>query len=98
VRIAAQQNALDVSSPHLYWDADHTQFIVTWASTMAANSIQAFQEEVDANPRIWYATTRDFQSFSEPKLLFDPNYASKDGVLLKAGSTFALLHTDNTIP
>ncbi|HEY1760199.1 MAG TPA: pectinesterase family protein [Bryobacteraceae bacterium] len=98
IEIMSKQNALDVASPRLFWDSDHTQFIVTWASTMAANSIQAFQEEVDTNPRIWYSTTRDFQSFADPKLLFDPNYASKDGVLLKDGSKFALLHTDNTIP
>lgn len=98
IEIMAKQNALDVVSPHLFWDAGRSQFIVTWASTMAANSIQAFQEEVDTNPRIWYATTRDFQNFSDPKLLFDPNYASKDGVILKDGTRFALLHTDNTIP
>jgi pectinesterase len=98
IEIMAKQNALDVVSPHLYYDAGHRQYIVTWASTMAANSIQAFQEEVDNNPRIWYATTRDFLEFTEPKLLFDPNYASKDGVLLKDGTGFALLHTDNTIP
>jgi len=103
IEIMAKQNALDVVSPRVYYDADRGQFIVTWASTMAANSIQAFQEEVDTNPRIWYATTRDFQDFSDPKLLFDPNYASKDGVLLKdaalkTGGQFVLLHTDNTIP
>jgi pectinesterase len=98
IEIMAKQNALDVVWPRLYYDADRGQFIVTWASTMAANSIQAFQEEVDINPRIWYATTSDFQSFSDPKLLFDPNYASKDGLILKDVKMFALLHTDNTIP
>jgi pectinesterase len=98
IEIMAKQNALDVVSPRLSYDADNGRYIVTWASTMGANSIQAFQEEVDTNPRIWYATTSDFQSFSDPKLLFDPNYASKDGVILKEGKAFALLHTDNTIP
>ena len=98
IEIMATQNALDVVDPHLYWDAAASQFIVTWASTMAANSIQAFQEEVDNNPRIFYATTRDFQTFSEPALLFDPNYSVKDAVLLKDGNRFVLLHNDNTIP
>jgi len=98
VEIMAKQNALDVVDPHLYWDAAASQFIVTWASTMAANSIQAFQEEVDNNPRIFYATTRDFQTFSDPALLFDPNYSVKDAVLLKDGNKFALLHNDNTFP
>ncbi len=99
IEIMAKQNALDVVSPHLYWEGDRGgQFLVTWGSTMAANSIQAFQGEVDNNPRIFYATTRDFQTFSEPALLFDPNYSVKDAVLLHDGNGFALLHNDNTTP
>ena len=98
IEIMAKQNARDLVSPHVFWDSDQRRFIVTWASTMAANSIQAFQEEVDNNPRIWCSVTSDFQNFTDPKLLFDPNYASKDGFLLKDGAKFALLHTDTTIP
>lgn len=98
IEIMAKQNALDVVSPHLYYDEKAGQFLVTWGSTMAANSIQAFQEEVDQNPRIFFATTRDFQAFSEPALLFDPNYSVKDAVLLQDGARFALLHSDSTTP
>jgi hypothetical protein len=98
IEIMAKQNALDLVSPHLYYDAGHAQCIVTWASTMAANSIQAFQEEVDNNPRIWYSTTSDFQNFSDPKLLFDPNYSVKDAMLINDGARFALLHNDNSTP
>jgi pectinesterase len=98
IEIMAKQSALNVVSPHLFWDADRSRYIVTWASTVAANSIQSFQEEVDNNPRIWYATTRDFQSFTDPKLLFDPNYSAKDAMLIKGDGQFALLHNDNTTP
>lgn len=94
----AKQNALDVVSPHLFWDAAGGQFILTWGSTMDKNAIQSFQEEVDNNPRIFYATTRDFETFSEPALLFDPNYSVKDAVLLHDGERFALLHNDNSTP
>ncbi len=98
IEIMAKQNALDVVSPHLFWDAAGGQFILTWGSTMDKNAIQSFQEEVDNNPRIFYATTRDFETFSEPALLFDPNYSVKDAVLLHDGERFALLHNDNSTP
>ena len=98
IEIMAKQNALDVVSPHLFWDTARARFIVTWGSTMAANSIQAFQEEVDNNPRIFYATTRDFLTFTGPELLFDPNYSVKDGTLIQDGMQFALLHNDNSTP
>jgi hypothetical protein len=98
VEIMAKQNALDLASPHIYYNEARRNFIVTWSSTIAANAIQSFQEEVETNPRIWYATTRDFESFSNPQLLFDPNYSVRDAVLLKIGERFALLHNDNTRP
>lgn len=98
IEIMAGQPALNVIDPRLYWDSDARQFIVTWASTMDKNAIQAFQEEVDNNPRIFYATTRDFETFSEPALLFDPNYSVKDALILKDGARFVLLHNDNATP
>jgi hypothetical protein len=92
----AGKNALDLNSPNLFYDG--SQFIVTWSCTIARNFIQAFQEDVETNPRIWYATTRDFETFSEPLLLFDNNYAVRDAQILQVGTRYALLHNDNTWP
>jgi hypothetical protein len=82
----------------MFYDEARQNVIITWSSTLAANAIQSFQEEVEDNPRIWYATTRDFESFSDPQLLFDPNYSVNDAVLLKVADRFALLHNDNSRP
>jgi PelA/Pel-15E family pectate lyase len=98
VEIMAKQNALDLVSPNIFYDDHEKQFVITWASTLAKNAIQAFQEEVENNPRIWYATTRDFSSYSDPALLFDNNYAARDSVILPVGSRYALLHGDITFP
>jgi pectinesterase len=94
--VMAGKGALDLHSPNLFWDG--SQFIVTWSCTIARNFIQAFQEDVENNPRIWYATTRDFENFSQPQLLFDNNYAVRDAQVLRVGNRFALLHNDNTWP
>jgi hypothetical protein len=94
--IMAGKNALDLNSPNLFHDGN--QFIVTWSCTIAKNFIQAFQEDVETNPRIWYATTRDFETFAEAQLLFDNNYAVRDAQILRLGTRYALLHNDNTWP
>jgi pectinesterase len=96
IDVMAGKNALDLNSPNLFYDG--TQFIVTWSCTIAKNFIQAFQEDVETNPRIWYATTRDFEAFSDPQLLFDNNYAVRDAQILQVGTRYALLHNDNTQP
>src|SRR6185503_15997771 len=98
IEIMGKENALDLVSPHLFYDQVGRQFVVTWASTIAQNAIQAFQEEIENNPRIWCSTTRDFQTFSDPKVLFDPNYSVKDAMLLRDGERFVLLHNDNSRP
>jgi len=98
VEIMAKLNALDVVSPRLFYDEAGRRFIVSWGSTMTANSIQSFQEDVENNPRIWYSITKDFESFSDPKLLFDPNYSVRDAVIVKFGDRYALIHDDVTTP
>jgi len=96
IDVMGGKNALDLNSPNLFYDG--SQYIVTWSSTIAKNFIQAFQEDVEANPRIWYATTRDFETFSDPQLLFDNNYAVRDAQILQVGTRYALLHNDNSGP
>ena len=96
--VMAGQNALDLESPNLFYDEPNRQWIVTWSCTLARNAIQAFQEDVEHNPRIWYATTRDFVTFSPAKLLFDNNYAVRDAQILKDGARYILLHNDNSRP
>jgi pectinesterase len=96
--VMAGQNALDLESPNLFFDDEAHRWIVTWSCTLARNAIQAFQEDVEHNPRIWYATTADFQSFSAPALLFDNNYATRDAQIIHAGRHYILLHNDNSRP
>ena len=91
-------NALDLDAPNVFYDDSGKQFIVTWSCTLARNAVQAFQEDVEHNPRIWYATTKDFTSFSESKLLFDNNYAVREAQILKLAGRYALLHNDQTGP
>lgn len=98
VEIMAKQDALDLASPNLFYDDVSRRFVVTWASTISKNFIQSFQEEVEDNPRIWYATTRDFHVFSDPELLFDPNYSVRDATILEDRGRYVLIHNDNTRP
>jgi hypothetical protein len=96
--VMAGQNALDLESANLFYDEPRMDWIVTWSCTLARNAIQAFQEDTEHNPRIWYATTKDFEGFSEPKLLFDNNYATRDAQIIHAGMHYVLLHNDNSRP
>jgi len=95
VEVMAEQKALDVTAPELFYDDAGQQFIVIWASTLPKNFYQAFQEDVNDNPRLWYTATPDFETFAPAKPLFEPGYSVKDGAILKDGTRYALVHEDN---
>lgn len=96
--VMAKQDALDVTAPNLFYDEVSRRYVITWASTIVRNFIQSFQEEVDDNPRLWYTTTRDFEVFSDPELLFDPNYSVRQGTIVEDRGRYVLIHNDNTWP
>jgi len=98
IPLAPKPEALDLVSPNLFYDEVSRRYVITWACTMAKNLIQSFQEEVEDNPRLWYVTTRDFAAYSEPELLFDPNYSVRDGIILEDRGRYLLVHNDNTWP
>ena len=51
------------------------------------------------NHRQYYMTTKDFETFSETKLLIDPGYSSIDAVILKrAPEDYVMVIKDNTRP
>jgi pectinesterase len=91
----AGRNALGLEHPSIMYNPAVRQFTVTWASTIRDNLFQSYQENVDDNPRLWYTITRDFETFAPARLLFDPNYAVRDGTVARDVERYALLHQDS---
>jgi pectinesterase len=94
VDLMGEQKALDVTSPQLFYDDARRQFVITWASTLPNNYYQAFQEPEQDNPRLWYTTTSDFETFAPDKLFFEPGCSVADGLIIRYGKRYALLHED----
>jgi pectinesterase len=88
-------NALDLNSPRVFHDETSQQYIIFWASTIAQNFFQSYQEPVNDSPRLWYTITRDFETFAPAKVLFEPGYPSRDGALIRDGARYLLLHEDS---
>jgi autotransporter-associated beta strand protein len=74
-----------VWAPENYWDAANNQYIVYWSSevTSAASGL-----------RIYRATTTNYDTFSEPSLLYDPGFSTIDGTIVKDGSNYYLVAKD----
>jgi hypothetical protein len=94
----AEPTAVNVWAPELFYDDEHEQFIIIWASTIPHRFPKGVEDE-DNNHRMYYTTTKDFTTFSETKLFLDPGFSVIDCQILKRGKgDYVLILKDNTRP
>jgi len=91
-------STVNVWAPELFFDDQKMDFIIVWASTIPFK-FEKGEEEERNNHRLYYTTTKDFQTFSETRLYLDPGFSVIDAMIVKRGKKdFVLLHKDNTRP
>lgn len=89
---------VNVWAPELFYDEDEDRFIIIWASTIPDRFPRGVEPK-DNNQRMYYTTTRDFESFTETKLFSDPGFSIIDAVIVKKGKEdYVLVLKDNTRP
>lgn len=82
--IAGAQNAW---APETVYDADSGQYVIIWSSDVDGRFTETRSDE-RMNHRAWYVTTKDFATFSEPKVLFDPGFANIDTTIVRSGGRY----------
>lgn len=81
-RVAGTRNTW---APEIYWDSKKREWLVIWSSMI--------EGKMDGN-RLWSARTRDFQTFTEPSVWFDPGYMVIDATLIRAGRKWVMVFKD----
>ena len=90
----------NVWAPELFYDEEQRQFLIIWSSQIDPKDYTA-ADTLGTNGchRMWYTTTRDFQTFSPAQRYYDPGFNSIDGYLLKRGvKDYVLVVKDNRKP
>ncbi|MBN2634387.1 MAG: glycoside hydrolase family 43 protein [Bacteroidales bacterium] len=89
---------VNVWAPELWYDDERDHFVVIWASSIPFRFPRGEEEEM-SNHRMYYTTTKDFNTFSPTELFLDPGYSVIDAVIVKrAEKDFVLVLKDNTRP
>jgi hypothetical protein len=73
-------------APEAYYDESLGAYVVFWASKIYAEDDPGHTG--DTYNKMMYATTRDFHTFSEPKVWVDPGYSVIDSTVVKHGGTY----------
>jgi hypothetical protein len=96
--MAFDTSTVNVWAPELFYDETGGQFFIVWASTIPYR-FEKGQEDEFNNHRLYYTTTKDFQTFSPTRLFFDPGFSCIDATIVKRQEKdYVLVFKDNTRP
>ncbi|WP_240916388.1 glycoside hydrolase family 43 protein [Pedobacter sp. HDW13] len=93
-----EPKTVNVWAPEIFYDDEKKEFVIIWASTIPFRFAKGIEEE-ENNHRMYSVTTKDFITFSQPKLFLDPGFSVIDAVIVKrATKDYVLVLKDNTRP
>lgn len=95
------EGARNAWAPELFYDVKDKTFYIFWASTIpgAFPELPTSESEKGLNHRQYYVTTKDFKTFSETKLFFEPGFSVIDGAILQKDDTYYLfVKNENSAP
>ncbi len=95
--MAHEPTARNTWAPELTYDKRNKQYMIYWATTIPGKFPET-QVSADAgyNHRIYYVTTKDFKTFSDTKLLYDPGFNSIDATIVPRGKGWVMFLKDET--
>ena len=88
-------------APELFYDKKDKTFYIFWASTIpgAFPDLPTSESEKGLNHRQYYVTTKDFKTFSDTQLFFEPGFSVIDGAILQKDDTYYLfVKNENSSP
>lgn len=92
-----EDSARNTWAPEITYDAGSDEFMIYWATTISGQFPET-QVEADAgyNHRMYYVTTKDFETFSDTKLLYEPGFNIIDATIIPHEGEFVMFLKDET--
>lgn len=72
-------------APELYFDEGAKNYIIVWSSAVPMAGFDRPQH------RAYYSLTKDFASFTDPKILFDPGFNNIDTTMIRHGEKYVIV-------
>ncbi|MFJ9960644.1 family 43 glycosylhydrolase [Streptomyces avermitilis] len=92
----APDSAGNTWAPEAYWDDTLGAYVVFWASKLYADDDP--DHTGSTYNKMLYATTKDFRTFSEPKVWDDPGYSVIDSTVIKNKGSYYRYTKDERDP
>ncbi|MEP7142730.1 MAG: glycoside hydrolase family 43 protein [Ferruginibacter sp.] len=84
-------------APEIFYNKERKDYMIYWASTIPGRFAAGDTAGDDKyNHRLYYATTKDFVTFSKTKLLYDQGFNVIDATIQKYGKQYIMFLKDET--
>lgn len=89
--MAHEPEARNCWAPELFYDQESEIYMIYWATTIPGRFPETDSTGDDGyNHRMYYVTTKDFETLSETKLLYEPSFNVIDATIQKAGEEYVM--------
>jgi len=96
--MAKEEGARNSWAPEITYDAKSKQYMIYWATTIKGRFPAADSTaEAGYNHRIYYTLTKDFKTYSDVKLLYEPGFNIIDATILPYGKKYVMFFKDETL-
>lgn len=93
--MAHEPQAKNCWAPEVFYDQAKARFLIFWATTIPGRFAETEKQD-DNNHRIYYVTTKDFESFSKAKLLYEHGFNVIDSTIARDGERHLMFLKDET--
>lgn len=92
-----ERDALNCWAPEIFFDHQGDQYIIYWASSIPGRFPDTdHMGDEGLNHRMYYTSTKDFQTFSPTRLFFDAGFNVIDATLVRDDDRYLLFFKDET--
>ncbi|PZX18648.1 beta-galactosidase [Breznakibacter xylanolyticus] len=99
--MAHEPEAMNSWAPEVFYDKANKQYLIFWATTIPNrhSPIQMSERENKYNHRMYYVSTRDFKTFSDTQMFYNPDFSVIDCTILEKNRKFYMfLKNENPNP
>jgi beta-xylosidase len=89
IPVMEKEKARNCWAPETFYDAKRGQYLITWSSDVEGKFPETVSQD-RMNNRTYFVTTKDFVTFSEPKILLDPGFDHIDATIIESGGKYVL--------
>ncbi|WP_244518583.1 glycoside hydrolase family 88 protein [Parapedobacter composti] len=95
--MAHEPEARNCWAPEITYDAAHRVYLIYWATTIRGRFPETQIDADDGyNHRMYYVTTKDFKTFSDTRLLYEPGFNVIDATIVKDNGRWVMFLKDET--